>query len=614
MSDALIDSLLQAANAALARGNPAEARTLGLEAIRLAPANPEARFLLGNACAHLGELPEALKHFEAARDAAPDNVLILNSLGGAYGASGRPELALAVLQEALAVQPDFPWALDNMGATLRALGDLDGARLHFERALRVKPDLAGARAALAALADQRQDWSTLQAHAEAWLAIEPRNYAPWRLLARAHQELARPYEAIECFKTAFGCGLSGAPALTAFARLCMAALDYESAQAALAQAETAAPNDPHVRSTRALQHMFMGQFEEAERLGRACIKANPKDVTSYRVLANIRRGKLDEAELRALQELSQDENLPAEDRIAATFAVADCHDARDAVDLAFDTYCEANELALDHARRQGIGYDPAQRGEEIDRIMALPLGPPVSRRNAAVSPIFIVGMPRSGTTLIESVLASHPEVTALGERAAMRGIMREFAMQGGHSDDDLHRWREHYVGGLRLSSAVPVVTDKNPWNFDAIGLILDMFPDAKIIHVTRDPVETGFSIFRNMFSKHLPYTCDLAHIGHYYSEYARLMSHWTRVLGDRFLTIRYEHFAAHLESESRKLLEFAELDWHGACAAPWKNARIVSTMSSVQSRFATHGPKTRADVYGSRLSPLRSALAATSPP
>lgn len=612
MSETQISTLLQVAGAALARGAVEDAKALGLEAIRLAPGNAEARFLLGNAYARLGELPEAVKHFEGARAAAPHNVLILNSLGAAYGASGRPDLAMTVLQEALAAHPDFPWALENMGVTLRAVGDLAGARLHWERAVRFKPDLVGARSGLAALAEARRDWDGLEQQAEAWLAIEPRNFAPWRMLARAHQELGRPYRAIECFRSAFGFGLSGAPALTAFARLCLAALDHESAHAALAQAEAAAPDDPDVRSTRALHHMFMGQLDEAERLGRACIQANPKDVTAYRVLTNVMRGKLEDADMVALRQLSQDEGLPAEDRIAATFALADCYDARDAIDIAFDAYCRANTLALDHARSQGIVYDPAQRSEEIDRIMALPIDPSLSPQAASVSPIFILGMPRSGTTLIESVLASHPEVTALGERAAMRGIVWEFTKHGVRSDDDLRRWRDQYVSGLPPGATV--VTDKNPWNFDAIGLILRLFPGAKIIHVTRDPVETGFSIFRNMFSKHLPYTCDLADIGHYYSEYARLMSHWTRVLGDRFLTIVYEDFATQLESEARSLIDYAGLDWHEACATPWKHSRIISTMSSVQGRLATRGPKTRAEVYGSRLSPLRSALAAASPP
>lgn len=608
MGETPISDLLQAASAALVRGAAEEARALGLQAIRLAPGDPEAYFLLGNACARLGNLPEALEHFERARTIAPHNLHILNCLGAAYGANGRPDLALPVLREALAIGPNFPWALENMGVTLRALDDLDGAQLHFERALRLKPDMVGARSGLAALAEHRQEWSALQKHAEAWLTIEPQNYAPWRLLARAHQELGQPHSAIECFRSAFRCGLSGAPALTTYARLCLAALDHESAQAALAQAEDADPDDPTVRSTKALHHMFSGQLDEAERLARACIKTNPKDVTSYRVLTNVTSGKLDGAELRALQELSHDESLPHEDRIAATFATADCYDAQDAVDIAFDAYCRANILSVNHACRQGIVYDPAQRCKEVDRVMSLPLKPPISSQDVAVLPVFIVGMPRSGTTLIESVLASHPKVRALGERAAMRGVVGEFTAHGVQSNNDLYRWRSQYLSGIPLSPDVSIVTDKNPWNFDAIGLILRIFPEAKIIHVTRNPVETGFSIFRNMFSKHLPYTCDLAHIGHYYSEYARLMSHWTHMIGDQFLTISYEHFAANLESEARKLLAYAGLDWHDACASPWKSSRIISTMSNVQGRSATRGPRGRANAYGARLSPLRIAL------
>ena len=144
-------------------------------------------------------------------------------------------------------------------------------------------------------------------------------------------------------------------------------------------------------------------------------------------------------------------------------------------------------------------------------------------------------MPRSGTTLIESILGAHSRVFACGERQEMRSIMQEFASLApiggsGIPEATKQRWRDAFLRELPDLGGATAVTDKNPWNFDALGLIFDLFPDARVIHVRRNPIETGLSIFRNEFPKFASFANRLEDIGHYYGEYARFMAHWQDVL------------------------------------------------------------------------------------
>jgi hypothetical protein len=170
------------------------------------------------------------------------------------------------------------------------------------------------------------------------------------------------------------------------------------------------------------------------------------------------------------------------------------------------------------------------------------------------------------------------------------------------------RWREAFLRELPDLSGAIAITDKNPWNFDALGLIFELFPQARVVHVRRDPVETGLSIFRNEFPKFAAFTNRLEDIGHYYGEYARLMSHWQNVLRSRFLTIQYEDLLADFAGALPGLLQFCGLEWEEACRKFSTSDRVISTMSAVQVRQPLTGFSGRRGRYTQYLSPLISAL------
>jgi len=170
------------------------------------------------------------------------------------------------------------------------------------------------------------------------------------------------------------------------------------------------------------------------------------------------------------------------------------------------------------------------------------------------------------------------------------------------------RWRDAYARELPPLRGTIAVTDKNPWNFDALGLILVVFPHARIVHVRRDPVETGFSIFRNAFPKFASFTHQLEDIGHYYGQYARLMAHWESLFGDRYLTVRYEDLVSDFDRAAPELVRFCGLEWEDACRNFTGGERIIATMSAVQARQPLTTFRGRSGRYSQHLAPLVAAL------
>ena len=228
----------------------------------------------------------------------------------------------------------------------------------------------------------------------------------------------------------------------------------------------------------------------------------------------------------------------------------------------------------------------------------------------APRPIFVVGMPRSGTTLIESVLGAHSRVFACGERPALRQILRVLLSSNQVDERTLQDWAKLYFRDLPKLGAADHVTDKHPRNLEAAGLIARMLPNAVIVNVRRNPVETCLSVYRQEFNKHWTFTHDLADIADYYGRYAQLAAHWERTLPDRFITVQYEDFVANFASAAPRLVQACGLSWEPQCLEFQKTPRAIATFSTVQARSAVALGNGRAQKYRNHLGPLLAALEA----
>jgi hypothetical protein len=250
-------------------------------------------------------------------------------------------------------------------------------------------------------------------------------------------------------------------------------------------------------------------------------------------------------------------------------------------------------LAGNALKRQQIGYNEATTLAELDQVRSVYTSEFIQASRGAGHPssvpIFIIGMPRSGTTLIEQILASHPRVFGAGELHDLSAAVESTLVGSGGPPGPRQRMQDigaHYVAAIeRLAPRANRITDKMPQNFIFAGLIHMALPNAAIIHTIRDPMDTCLSCFSIMFTSKQDFTYDLAELGRYYRHYQDLMAHWHRVLPPgRILDVRYEDVVNDLEGQARRIVTHCGLDWDPQCLAFHETERVVRTASAVQVR------------------------------
>ena len=309
--------------------------------------------------------------------------------------------------------------------------------------------------------------------------------------------------------------------------------------------------------------------------------------------------------------------MPASSRktvSSATFALADGYDARGEIDAAFTAYQRANAASADIVRAEGMAYDRGRSESRTERLKALfaTANEPVEGLARLPTPIFVVGMPRSGTTLVESILSAHSRVFAGGQRGAMPYILGEYlttmARAAPPAPELFRRWIDGYYREIPDLEGADHLTDKHPLNFEAVGLIAQLFPNAKFVHVRRNPLETGLSIFRHEFTKFWQFAHRLEDIGHFYGQYALLVAHWERVMPEQFVTIQYEDLATDFAASAPALVAGCGLAWEAQCLEFQDAQRAISTFSAVQAREPVSLRNGKAEHYRRHLDALVDAL------
>lgn len=353
------------------------------------------------------------------------------------------------------------------------------------------------------------------------------------------------------------------------------------------------------------------------------LRRNPANGEAWWGLADMKTYTFSDGDKRAMDRLFGEPSLPDQIKAPVAFARAKLTEASGDWDAAFGRYAEANAL-------QGASpFKPAEYLRAIDAVIdAFPrsvLSQPAGAPTGPV-PIFIVGLPRSGSTLIEQILAAHPDIEGTIELPVLPAIKRRAHLMcrrdlgtdylQGHralSEDALSRLGNEYTAGSKVfrSSQSRFFTDKLPANFEHIGLIHRILPQAKIIDARRSPLDCGFSLFRQRFSQGVTFSYDLAHIGAYYRGYIKLMDHWDRALPGRVHRVQHETLVADPQREIRALLDHIGVAFDPACLSPHASSRAVRTASSEQVRQPIHsGGLGQWKRVARHLQPLRDALGA----
>ena len=402
----------------------------------------------------------------------------------------------------------------------------------------------------------------------------------------------------------------------------------EEALAKLRLAQKMAPDSAEVNHHLGGELAAQGKFDEAEVYCRRALSVRPEFIPALDTLASHKKMQTDNPEFALLRQIyekgmASGRQLTMEERIQLNFALGKCfNDVKD-YDRAFEHFAQGCRL-----KRGTFQYDPAETERVFEQIKRAFSRESVGRLSgggiADSMPIFVLGMPRSGTTLTEQIIASHPDVYGAGELNHVAAIAQQ-ALAGQPFPGNLLQldasrltaWGEEYLRMLKQHAPdAKRITDKMPQNFERLGLIHLMLPKAKIVHVKRNPVDTCLSGFTmNFVGKNIKYSYDLSELGRFYVAYDKLMAHWREVLpAGAFLEVQYEDLIQDTEAQTRRLIEYCDLAWNEACLAPHKSERSVRTASVAQVRNPVYASSVeRWRRYEKHLGPLLDALGDLAP-
>jgi tetratricopeptide (TPR) repeat protein len=549
-------------------------------ALEIEPQNTQVHCNLGNALRQFGLLDEAVTSGRNAVALDPTLSEAHNSLGLALAASGQFDEAVASYRQALICNPGHVEALNNLGNVLRDLGELREAISFYTRAVEIDPKRAESHCNLGnALLGFRQIDEAAVSLGRA-LALQPESALAHLSLATVRRLQRRANDAEDSCRTAL-------------------AID---------------PNYVEALSLLGELRADAGRFSEAEELFRQALAIKPDFPFAYFSIATHRKMTgVDTGWLRGAEALLS-KRLPLRHKIDLRYALGKYFDDVGQYDEAFEHYRLANELT----NRYESNYDRSALTQRVDEIISSFDAAFMHRCRPFASsselPVFIIGMPRSGTSLTEQILASHEAVFGAGELTFWDAAFlayKKARLQGEAGPHLIPGMVGDYIDRLTaISPGTLRVVDKMPANFFHAGLIHAAFPRARIIHMQRHPIDTCLSIYFQNFYNTSPYANDLDNLAFYYGEYLRIMSHWRSVLpATTLLEVPYEGLIKDQEGWTRRLVNFVGLPWDPKCLDFHTTNRVVITTSKWQVRQKIHAASAgRWRHYEKFLGPLRRLL------
>jgi tetratricopeptide (TPR) repeat protein len=522
----------------------------------------EALSNLGLALKEQRKLEEAVAAYRQAIHFRPNLVEAHYNLGIALYEQGRRDEAIAAYRHAISIKPDHAKAHYNVGLTLHEQDRRDEAIAAYRHAISIKPDHANAhlKLGLALYEQSRRDEAI----------------AAWRQAIRLNPDLDEAYHNL---------GVS----LSEKGRL-------DEAITAWRQAIRIKPDHAKAHYSLGLGLIDEGMLDEARSVLERAVELAPKSTSTYRVLGEARRFVATDPHFIAMRNLAREmASLSPDDQIELHFALAKAYE-----DLGEHQQSAHHLIKGNALKRQQINYDEVATLELFGRIrQAFPARLLHDKRNVGDSspmPVFVIGMPRSGTTLVEQILASHPQVFGAGEldeidnRAAQLRSddveVRYPEVVSSTTNPRLRQFGMSYVSAIStLAPTAKRIIDKMPKNFLFAGLIHLTLPNARIIHVHRDPLDTCFSCFSKLFAGGQRYSYDLGELGRFYRAYESLMEHWRKVLPTGvMLEVQYEQLITDFEGEARRMIAHCGLEWNDTCFSFHATRRPVRTSSAVQVR------------------------------
>jgi tetratricopeptide (TPR) repeat protein len=513
----------------------------------------------------LGRRDEAVAHYGQAISIEPRHALSYNNLGNLLADMGCTEEGIAHLTHAVEFKPDYPEAHYNLANALATQGKLDDAVAHYRRAVALAPNFINAHNNLGTVLDRQGKSDEAEAQYRRVLALEPHN-------ARAHYNIGN---------------------------LCRDKTDHDAAIAHYKRAIAGAPDFADAWNNLGALLAECGDLVAAREAYEKAVAAGPTRAAYHRNLANSKRFTPGDSQLASMEQLIRDiDSVPEAERIDLQFALGKAYADLKQHDRSFQHLLLGNSLKrarFVYDEGEALAYMQRMRTAFDDTLFAEKTG----GGERAVTPVFVVGMPRSGTTLVEQIIASHPRATGAGELFyldqivhSLMGHDRSGALHypevvGTMSDEQFRLVGVTYVSAIRALAPLALrIVDKMPWNFHHLGLIRLALPNARIIHTRRDPADTCLSCYSILFNgDDNKYTYDLRELGRFYRAYDALMAHWRAVLPPGFmLEVQYEEVVEDLGKQARRIISHCGLEWDDACLSFHETRRPVRTSSLAQVR------------------------------
>jgi len=544
----------------------------------LSHSRAEERYSLAVRCHSAGRLDEAERLYREILESNPCHGDSLHLLGVLALNAGKFNAALELIGKALEIAPHHVAARLSWGNALLRAGRVAEAATAYESVLELAPELAEGHFNLGnALQLLGRLEEAVRAYHRA-LQLRPDYVRAYNNLGNTLRALGRWEEALETYDQAISRRTAG----------------FEAAL-----------------ENKALLLKALGRRCEALQATQIALQLDPYSVSAWHIRAQLRKFTAGDPEIDSMEVAlaAREPQLCLEDRARLRFALGKAWLDAGNAERAFEHLHAGNRL-----KRSTVSYDAQVTGRRMREIAAA-FTPDLMARLAGAGdstqvPVFIVGMPRSGTTLVEQILASHPQVHGAGELPLLRQLVANTAVNALEPRDLAPLGRSY---AQRLSALAPGrerVVDKEPLNFLHCGLIHLMLPNARMVHCRRNALDTCLSCYTKPFVGELGFAYDLRELGLYYRHYESLMAHWRSLLSPaRFLEVDYETLVEDLEGEGRRLVDFCGLEWNEACLSFHQTRRHVSTASATQVREPLYRTSVgRWKSYARYLEPLMGAL------
>ena len=504
-----------------------------------------------------GRFEEAIDSIKSLNEKYPNESILFNIIGACYKSLGQLDAALKMFEIAVTINPNYAEAFYNLGVVARGQDDFNLAIKSYQSAISIQPNYPDAHNNLGNTFKEQERLSDAIESYEWAIAYKHDFYQAHNNLGLAHCEINQHLIAIKCFEEAI--------------RIYP---EY---------------SDAHFNLAITLNEL--GEKEKAKSSFERVIQIDGSNCEAYRNLAASKTFLKNDSEIKAMELLIKNKNLGVNDEISLNFALAKVYEDLGNLSKQFEFLNKGNKL-----RKIDIDYSLEKDQSRFLLLKKIFKSPPTPLKanndSSAIRPIFIVGMPRSGTSLVEQIIATHQDVYGAGELKSLAKysipLLNQFVEKKSKSISKkvLDTIRNEYLESLfSFNISKNVVTDKMPLNFQYIGLILSAIPEAKIIHVKRDPMATCWSNYKYFFpSKGNGFSFDQDDLAGYYSIYSDLMTFWHDLFPNKIYDLNYEELTVNLEEETKKLLVHCDLEWDKNCLEFHKNNRVVKTMSTLQVR------------------------------